>query len=88
MSKGAKKLVHLDLKRGQLEGAPSEVSDSPLFGVAMLKIAMELKRSETAGLEEILQGVLEKMELPEAEFRAFLERNGGLLRAIASKRRY
>jgi hypothetical protein len=67
---------------------PDALAQSPLYGVAMLKIAMELKRQDTAALDDILQGVLRKMNLPEAEFRSFLEANGGLLRAIAQRRRY
>lgn len=62
--------------------------DSPLFGVAMLKIAMELKKPNAKGLDEILSGVLAKMSVSEAAFRAYLEQNGGLLRSIARKREY
>lgn len=65
-----------------------EMAANPMFGVAMLKIAMELKRPGAGELEEILQGVLRRMNLDEAEFRGFLAKNGGLLRAIAQKRRY
>ncbi|MFZ5472044.1 MAG: hypothetical protein ACOZIN_21655 [Myxococcota bacterium] len=67
---------------------PAEVEGSPLYGVAMLKIAMEMKKNGAAGLEDILRGVLAKMNLPEADFRAFLVKNGGLLRTIAAKRKY
>ncbi len=65
-----------------------EVADSPLFGVAMLKIAMELKKANPDGLDAIISGVLAKMHLDEAEFRRFLEKNGGLLKAIAQKKGY
>ncbi|MGQ0505429.1 MAG: hypothetical protein ACT4TC_08910 [Myxococcaceae bacterium] len=61
-------------------------SESPLFGVAMLKIAMELKKPDAAALDEILAGVLRRMNLSESAFNAYLRKNGGLLRAIASKR--
>lgn len=70
------------------ETIPSELEASPLFGVAMLKIAMELKKAEPQPLDELVSGVLKRMNLPEAEFRAFLESNGGLLRTIAAKRGY
>ena len=66
----------------------SEVETSPLYGVAMLKIAMEMKKAPQAELDQILAGVLARMNLPEESFRAFLARNGGLLKTIASKRRY
>ena len=64
------------------------IEGNPLYGVAMLKIAMELKRQDSAALDDILTGVLTKMHLPEAEFRAFLAENGGLLRTIAQRRKY
>jgi hypothetical protein len=66
----------------------SAVAKSPMFGVAMLKIAMELKKAEPKSLEELITGVLEKMRLDEREFRGFLDANGGLLRAIAQRRKY
>lgn len=67
--------------------APSqEPSASPLYGVAMLKIAMELKKADARPVDELIHGVLTRMRLDEGEFRKFLEANGGLLRAIAQKR--
>lgn len=68
--------------------APTALEASPLFGVAMLKIAMELKKADARPLDALVSGVLQRMNLPEAEFRAFLESNGGLLRTIAAKRGY
>ena len=78
------------MKRVEAEAGAQEaqVADSPLFGVAMLKIAMELKKPSAKGLDEILTGVLQKMNVSESAFRAFLEKNGGLLRTIAQKREY
>jgi len=71
------------------EAVPREVAQSPLYGVAMLKIAMELKKPSGAeALDEIITGVLSRMRLPEGDFRAYLSQNGGLLRAIAQRRRY
>lgn len=67
---------------------PSSVAASPLYGVAMLKIAMELKKPEPRALAEIMSGVLAKMRIPEPEFMRFLEQNGGLLRTIARSRGY
>lgn len=66
--------------------APAEVAASPLYGVAMLKIAMELKKADARPVEELIAGVLSRMRLDEGEFHRFLEANGGLLKAIAQKR--
>ena len=54
----------------------------------MLKIAMELKKADAAPVDELITGVLKRMNLPEADFRAFLAINGGLLKTIAQKRKY
>ncbi len=70
----------------QAESVPNELVASPLYGVAMLKIAMELKKAEARPVDELIHGVLSRMRLDEGEFRQFLESNGGLLRAIAQKR--
>lgn len=80
------KVVSLSTQPAQQ--VPVELEASPLFGVAMLKIAMELKKADAQPLDELVSGVLRRMNLPEAEFRAFLESNGGLLRTIAAKRGY
>lgn len=69
-----------------VELAPRDVLDNPLYGVAMLKIAMELKKPDAGALEDILQGVLTRMRLSEDAFRGYLARNGGLLRTIAQKK--
>ena len=65
-----------------------QVEESPLYGVAMLKIAMELKKPGAGELDDILTGVLSRMRLDEQEFRQYLTQNGGLLRAIAQKKNY
>ena len=54
----------------------------------MLKIAMELKKPDARALDDILKGVLTRMQLSEETFRRYLERNGGLLRMIAQKKYY
>jgi hypothetical protein len=71
-----------------LEQAAVAAEASPRFGVAMLKIAMELKKATPGSLEALISGVLARMQLDEAEFRAYLEANGGLLKAIARRRKY
>lgn len=62
--------------------AADEVAESPLYGVAMLRMALELKRPEAGSFEEVLRGVLARMRLDEAPFRRYLEKNGGLLLAL------
>ena len=66
----------------------SRTEESPLYGVAMLKIAMELKKPQPRALDDILSAVLVRMKIPEDDFRAFLAQNGGLLRAIAQRKQY
>lgn len=73
----------------QQASVPQELRGEPLLvGVVMLKIAMELKKADPRPLDELVTGVLSRMKLPESEFRAFLESNGGLPRTIAAKRGY
>jgi hypothetical protein len=82
------KVVALEQERTEAAPVPAELEASPLFGVAMLKIAMELKKADPQPLDALVRGVLTRMGLPEAEFRAFLESHGGLLRTLATKRGY
>lgn len=82
-------VVTLDAHREAAEAeVPENLAASPLYGVAMLKIAMELKKADARPVEELVAGVLNRMGLSEEQFHAFLEANGGLLRTIASKRKY
>jgi hypothetical protein len=72
----------------EVSEVPEQVAASPLYGVAMLKIAMELKKADAKPLDELITGVLSKMRLPEDDFRSFLAANGGLLRTIALRKKY
>lgn len=81
-------VLQLKQRDEEQQPVPNEVAASPLYGVAMLKIAMELKKADTRPVDELITGVLERMRLPEADFRAFLAMNGGLLKTIAQRRRY
>ncbi len=58
------------------------VEPDPLYGVVLLKTALELKRRKDGTVEEILRDVLARMRIPEHEFRAFLEQRGDLLKAM------
>ena len=85
------RVQHSKRKNGAVaerSGRPERVENSPLYGVAMLKVAMELKKPRAGELDEILAGVLKRMRIPEPEFRAFLAKNDGLLRTLAHRRRY
>jgi hypothetical protein len=55
-------------------GAPTQ----PLWGVALLRIALELKKRRAAPLKEIVSRVLTSMEIREPEFRQYLAREGVL----------
>jgi hypothetical protein len=81
-------LVEVSPAPAASEASASTLGASPMFGVAMLKIAMELKKADPRPLEELIGGVLSRMNLDEREFRSFLGANGGLLKAIAQRRRY
>lgn len=79
----AKTVVKLEERRATPAPQPAPaVEPDPLYGVVLLKTALELKRRKDGTVEEILRGVLARMRIPEHEFRAFLEQQGGLAQAI------
>lgn len=87
IARGSKSsVVELQTQQAEAAKVPNEVAASPLYGVAMLKIAMELKKADAKPVDELITGVLTRMRLDETEFRKFLDANGGLLRAIAQRR--
>ncbi|HZI74205.1 MAG TPA: hypothetical protein VFD73_09315 [Gemmatimonadales bacterium] len=61
---------------------PPPVEPDPLYGVVLLKTALELKRRKDGSVEEILRSVLSRMRIPEHEFRAFLEQREDLRRLL------
>lgn len=63
------------------------VEPDPLYGVVLLKASLELKRRQDGTVEEILRDVLARMRIPEAEFFAYLEQQGGLLQALGLRER-
>jgi hypothetical protein len=63
-------------------GAPPPRQPDPLYGVALLKMALELKRQRESSPEEILRGVLARMRLSEVEFRAWLAQQGELAKVF------
>ncbi|MBN8226451.1 hypothetical protein JYK02_02895 [Corallococcus macrosporus] len=62
------------------------VDVDPLYGVALLKTAFELKRRPEGSVDDVLSGVLARLRIDEDEFRAFLAQQGGLLAALGQKR--
>lgn len=63
------------------------VEADPLYGVALMKTAFELRRRQDGNVEEILRSVLARMRIPEAEFFAYLEQQGGLSKLIGGRGR-
>jgi len=89
IARGKSQVVELVSRTAETTAeVPVEVAQSPLYGVAMLKIAMELKKADARPLDELIHGVLTRMGLDEAAFRAFLDSHGGLLRTVAQRRSY
>jgi len=54
--------------------------DEALYGIAMLKIAMEAKKSRAKSMDAIISEVVTRMKLSEVEFRNHLASKGVLLR--------
>ena len=87
MMKSQAKVIELRREVDSPE-VPADVAQSPLYGVAMLKIAMELKKADAPSLDELIGSVLKRMNLDEKAFRAFVNANDGLLKTVAQRRRY
>lgn len=83
----AKTVIELEPRRTtdteQKVQTPARVVEpDPLYGVALLKTALELKRRQDGSPEEILRSVLTRMRLPEDEFRAWLAQQGELSKVL------
>ncbi|MHB8418151.1 MAG: hypothetical protein ACYDCL_08745 [Myxococcales bacterium] len=61
---------------------------TPVYAAALLKVAMELKRPDARGLDELLAHVLEGLRIDRDEFKAYLARNFSLLTATVKSRAY
>jgi hypothetical protein len=86
----AKTVVKLEERREATQSkarSALSVEADPLYGVVLLKTALELKRRKKGSVEEILREVLARMRIPEHEFRAFLEQQGDLLKVIGLRER-
>lgn len=81
-------------RRSKPAGSPAkqasrqnESTDNPLCGVALLKIAMELKKPGAASLDQVISQVLSRMGLGEEAFRSYLAHEDLLPRLVDLKRR-
>ena len=76
-------------KQRRRKSKPAE-QESPiegLCGVAMLKIAVELKKSGTAPVEQVVDSVLSTMSIDPAAFRKYLASQGGVFERLQQLRR-
>ncbi len=60
----------------------------PMYAVALLKIALELKRDPTAGVEATVERIVRAMGFPADSFRRYVEGNLALLTTTARARGY
>jgi hypothetical protein len=80
-------VISLEARRAQAakqKAAPPE-APHPLYGVALLKTALEVKRRPEDPVEQVLGEVLARMKLEQAPFLAWLREQGGLLEALARR---
>ena len=61
------------------------VEPDGLWSIAMLRIAMELKRPGAASLEKIVDGVVSKMGIPKAQFEKYLAEHIGVVTQTVGK---
>lgn len=55
------------------------VEPDGLWSIAMLRIAMELKRPDAPSLERVVERVVERMGIPQDQFERYLSEHLGLL---------
>jgi hypothetical protein len=71
----------------QVSATTQEAPDE-IWPIAMLRIAMELKRPNSPSLEQIIDGVVRRMGIPKAEFEKYLIENVGQLEEVARRKGY
>jgi hypothetical protein len=71
---------------GQVQSAEQGPPDG-LCGVAMLKIAMELKKRSSVPVGEVVDAVLSTMAIDPSAFRKYLASQGGALERLEQMRR-
>jgi hypothetical protein len=62
--------------------------DDDLYAVAMLKVAMELKRSGGRGFDQVFEETLRALGVDRAAFKNYLDRNMSQLMKTAKRRGY
>lgn len=62
--------------------------DSPMFGVAMLKVSFDLKNKTDRRFQEILDGILSGMEIDRKDFQSYLKTNRAKLVESCLERGY
>jgi len=62
--------------------AQAKVEPDALWSIAMLRIAMELKRPDAPALEAIIDGVVARMGIPKAQFKKYLAEEIGELQEV------
>ena len=72
MSQKQSKLKVLTLEPAR---APTPAPDDDLYAVAMLKVAMELKRGDAQGFEDIFEKTLKAMDIDRDRFKKYLSRH-------------
>lgn len=68
--------------------ASTPAPDDDLYAVAMLKVAMELKRENTKGFEDVFEETLAALDVDRQAFRSYLTRHMDKLLKTARKRNY
>jgi hypothetical protein len=66
---------------------PKPSASEGLCGVAMLKIAMELKKRASVPIDEVIATVLSTMAIEPGSFRKYLASQGGVLQRLEGIRR-
>ena len=70
--------------RNRCERAGVKVDEECLWPIAMLRIAMELKRPGAPSLEKVVAGVARQLGIGKARFEQYLAAQVGSLRAEAT----
>jgi hypothetical protein len=71
------------MARNRSRSERENVEGDGLWPIAMLRIAMELKRPGAPSLEQIIEGVIERMGIEKGRFEKYLADRLGVLRAEA-----
>lgn len=70
------------------EQTPEPAPDDDLYAVAMLKVAMELKKGQQRGFEDIFEETLKVLNVDRESFKKYLSRHMEKLMKTAQKRGY